>query len=58
MSAYLASGVLSARQCVEEVMRANNNRMDTGSEGAKVWIQEVPSYLARGGGLDGMLISR
>jgi len=41
LSPYLAAGVLSPRQCIAAVMRANNNRLDTGRKGAVMWISEL-----------------
>jgi deoxyribodipyrimidine photo-lyase len=41
LSPYLASGVISAKQCVVKAMEFNGGKLDTGSEGAVVWIQEI-----------------
>eukprot|EP00158_Paraphelidium_tribonemae_P003592 Partr_v1_DN26245_c1_g1_i3_m48392 putative cryptochrome len=41
LSPYLASGVLSVKQCVLAALDANNSKMDTGNEGIVCWIQEL-----------------
>lgn len=41
LSPYLASGVLSARQCLAAAMEANNGRLDAGNKGATTWISEL-----------------
>ena len=41
VSPYLALGVLSPRQCVSAALKANRNRLDSGSSGATTWISEL-----------------
>lgn len=41
LSPYLAAGIISPRQCLLRALKANKNRIDSGSEGAVVWIQEL-----------------
>jgi deoxyribodipyrimidine photo-lyase len=41
LSPYLAAGVISPRQCVSTAMRANNDRLDSGSKGPVTWISEL-----------------
>ena len=41
LSPYLALGVVSARQCVAAARAANHGKIETGSEGCVVWIQEI-----------------
>ena len=41
VSPYLVAGVLSLRQCVHAVVEANEGRLDEGSRGAVVWLQEL-----------------
>lgn len=44
LSAYLAVGAISARQCVHAAVEANaksTSPLDTGNEGATTWISEV-----------------
>lgn len=41
LSPYLAAGILSPRQCLLRALKANKKKIDTGSEGAIVWIQEL-----------------
>jgi len=41
LSAYLACGVLSARQCLHAALDANGGRVDSGRKGATTWISEL-----------------
>ncbi len=41
LSPYLATGVLSARQCLEAALVANRGRLDGGSAGISSWISEL-----------------
>lgn len=41
LSPYLSSGIISAKQCVVTAMQNNNGHLDSGSEGAVIWIQEI-----------------
>lgn len=41
LSAYLAAGVLSPRQCLRAAIDANDGRLDSGSPGAVQWISEL-----------------
>jgi deoxyribodipyrimidine photo-lyase len=41
LSPYLASGVVSLRQCVQAALEANNGRLATGSTGVAQWISEL-----------------
>ncbi len=41
LSPYLASGVLSARQCLAAAVEANAGRLDAGRKGATTWISEL-----------------
>lgn len=41
LSPYLAAGIVSPGQCLFRALKANKNRIDSGSEGAIVWIQEL-----------------
>ncbi|WP_462381563.1 deoxyribodipyrimidine photo-lyase [Pseudomonas sp. Marseille-QA0892] len=41
MSAYLAAGVVSPRQCLNAALRANNGELDSGNKGAVTWISEL-----------------
>lgn len=41
LSPYLAIGVLSARQCIVKAIDANHGKIDSGQEGAVIWIQEL-----------------
>jgi deoxyribodipyrimidine photo-lyase len=41
MSPYLASGVVSPRQCIARAVEANGGAIDAGGEGAVHWISEV-----------------
>ncbi|WP_150303641.1 deoxyribodipyrimidine photo-lyase [Pseudomonas saliphila] len=41
ISAYLAAGVLSPRQCLHAALRSNRGEFETGSAGAVTWINEL-----------------
>jgi len=41
LSPYLACGVLSARQCLDVALAANNQRLDGGRKGVDTWINEL-----------------
>ncbi|WP_447593344.1 deoxyribodipyrimidine photo-lyase [Aquipseudomonas campi] len=41
LSAYLAAGVLSPRQCLYAALRINQGEFETGSAGAVTWINEL-----------------
>lgn len=41
LSPYIASGVLSLRQCIHAAYEANDSRLDQGSPGAVQWISEL-----------------
>lgn len=41
LSPYLASGVLSPRQCLEAALRANKGRLSSGLAGPQTWITEL-----------------
>lgn len=41
LSAYLAAGVLSARQCLHAAREANDGRVDSGRSGVVAWINEL-----------------
>lgn len=41
LSAYLAAGVLSPRQCLHAAIAANQGEFDSGSPGAVAWISEL-----------------
>jgi deoxyribodipyrimidine photo-lyase len=41
LSAYLAAGVLSPRQCLHAVLSANQGELTTGEPGAITWITEL-----------------
>lgn len=41
LSPYLASGVLSVRQCLHAAMTGNRGEFDSGSPGAVTWINEL-----------------
>ena len=41
LSPYLASGVLSPRQCLAAAMEANDGRLDAGKKGVTTWISEL-----------------
>ncbi|MDY7559021.1 deoxyribodipyrimidine photo-lyase [Pseudomonas sp. 10B1] len=41
LSAYLAAGVISPRQCLHAALRSNHGEFDTGNIGAVTWINEL-----------------
>lgn len=41
LSAYLAAGVLSPRQCLHAALQANRGEFDSGSSGVVSWINEL-----------------
>ena len=41
LSAYLAAGVLSPRQCMVPALEANHGKFEGGNEGAACWISEL-----------------
>ncbi|KAJ3304343.1 hypothetical protein HDU76_005209 [Blyttiomyces sp. JEL0837] len=41
LSAYLAAGVVSARQCIVKALEMNKGKFDSGSEGVVTWISEL-----------------
>ncbi len=41
LSPWLACGAISARQCLSAALEANRNRLDSGSKGITVWINEL-----------------
>ena len=41
LSPYLAAGVISARQCLDAALQANNGRLETGRAGPLTWISEL-----------------
>ncbi len=41
LSPYLAVGVVSARQCLEAALGANEGRLDAGDKGVTTWINEL-----------------
>jgi deoxyribodipyrimidine photo-lyase len=41
LSPYLASGVLSPRQCLAAAMEVNDGRLDAGKKGVTTWIGEL-----------------
>ncbi|MFK4133145.1 deoxyribodipyrimidine photo-lyase [Pseudomonas luteola] len=41
LSAYLAAGVLSPRQCLHAVLSANRGELTTGAPGASTWVDEL-----------------
>ncbi|MEO4047523.1 deoxyribodipyrimidine photo-lyase [Pseudomonas sp. CAU 1711] len=41
LSAYLAAGVLSPRQCLHAALRINRGEFDSGNVGALTWINEL-----------------
>ena len=41
LSAYLAAGVLSPRQCLHAALQANQGEFESGSVGAVTWINEL-----------------
>ena len=41
LSAYLAAGVISPRQCLHAALRTNQGELDSGNPGAVTWINEL-----------------
>jgi len=41
LSAYLAAGVVSPRQCLHAALRSNHGEFESGSQGAVTWINEL-----------------
>lgn len=41
LSAWLAAGVISSRQCLEMALSANSGRLSSGNEGIDCWISEL-----------------
>ncbi|WP_342650540.1 deoxyribodipyrimidine photo-lyase [Pseudomonas sp. REB1044] len=41
LSAYLAAGVISPRQCLHAALTSNRGELDSGSQGARTWIEEL-----------------
>lgn len=41
LSAYLAAGVVSPRQCLHAALTSNHGEFETGSEGSVTWINEL-----------------
>jgi deoxyribodipyrimidine photo-lyase len=41
LSAYLAAGVISPRQCLHAALRSNNGEFETGNAGSVTWINEL-----------------
>ncbi len=41
ISAHLAAGVLSARQCMQAALGANGGAIDSGNDGAVGWMEEI-----------------
>ncbi len=41
LSAYLAAGVISPRQCLHAALRSNNGEFETGNTGSVTWINEL-----------------
>ena len=41
LSAYLAAGVISPRQCLHAALQSNNGEFESGSPGALTWITEL-----------------
>lgn len=41
LSPYLSVGAISPRQCLHAALEANRNRLDSGEEGAQMWISEL-----------------
>lgn len=41
ISAYLAAGVVSPRQCLHAALRSNNGEFETGNVGSVTWINEL-----------------
>jgi len=41
MSPYLTMGIISPRQCIEEGLKANGGKLDTGDAGLVAWMDEI-----------------
>ncbi|MFI8558869.1 deoxyribodipyrimidine photo-lyase [Pseudomonas putida] len=41
LSAYLAAGVISPRQCLHAALSSNRGEFDSGSEGVQTWVNEL-----------------
>lgn len=41
LSAYLAAGVISPRQCLHAALRSNSGEFETGNSGSVTWINEL-----------------
>ncbi|MGY2291400.1 deoxyribodipyrimidine photo-lyase [Pseudomonas sp. SDO528_S397] len=41
LSAYLAAGVISPRQCLHAALQSNRGEFDSGDEGAVTWVNEL-----------------
>lgn len=41
LSAYLAAGIVSPRQCLHAALRSNNGEFETGNVGSVTWINEL-----------------
>lgn len=41
LSPYLASGVISVRQCLHAAMRCNQGELDSGNRGVQTWVNEL-----------------
>ncbi|HCV39952.1 MAG TPA: deoxyribodipyrimidine photo-lyase, partial [Pseudomonas sp.] len=41
LSAYLAAGVISPRQCLHAALASNRGELDSGSSGVQTWINEL-----------------
>ncbi len=41
LSPYLATGMISARQCFQAALQANQQRLDSGNKGALTWMSEL-----------------
>lgn len=41
LSAYLAAGVISPRQCLHAALNSNRGEFDSGSEGVQTWVNEL-----------------
>ena len=41
LSAYLAAGVISPRQCLHAALRSNNGEFESGSPGVFTWVSEL-----------------
>ncbi len=41
LSPYLSCGVISPRQCLAAALEANDGKLDTGNQGAQIWISEI-----------------